>query len=110
MKRQEAAGIRDERKSPLFRALNHHKQITERPYSADCALRMVKRRAKKAGLPPEKICNHSLRGTGITVFLENGGQLEVAQQIAAHADPRTTKLYDRRIEAVKRGEIERVRI
>ena len=73
------------------------------------ALRMVKRRAKAVGLPPA-ICNHSFRATGITSFLENGGTLEVAAQIAAHESPRTTKLYDRRADELALEEIERVRI
>ena len=42
------------------------------------------------------MCNHTFRATGITVFLENGGAIETAAQIAAHESPRTTKLYDRR--------------
>ena len=36
------------------------------------ALKMIKRRARKAGLPAE-ICAHSFRGTGITEYLRNGG-------------------------------------
>ena len=71
-------------------------------------LKMVKRRAKAAGLP-EGLSPHSMRGTGITNYLENGGSLEVAQQIAAHSDPRTTKLYDRRGAKVQRSEVERIR-
>jgi integrase/recombinase XerD len=39
---------------------------------------------------------HSFRATGITSYQENGGTLEVAQQIAGNADSPTTKLYDRR--------------
>ena len=35
------------------------------------------------------------RATGITAYLSNGGTLEHAQQIAGHASPKTTKLYDR---------------
>ena len=38
---------------------------------------------------------HTWRATGVTVYLENGGRLEHAQQMAAHESPRTTKLYDR---------------
>jgi len=45
---------------------------------------------------PESICNHTFWGTGIRVFLQNGGALEAAQDMANHTDPRTTKLYDRR--------------
>lgn len=38
------------------------------------ALRMVKRRLLKAGIPPV-FSNHSFRATGITEFLTNGGDL-----------------------------------
>ena len=52
---------------------------------------------------------HTWRATGITTFLENGGAIEMAQYMAGHADPRTTKLYDRRRQQVTRGEVERIR-
>lgn len=55
---------------------------------------------------PETICNHTFRGTGITVFLQNGGSLEAAQDLANHSDPRTTKLYDRRKDLATLSEIE----
>ena len=58
------------------------------------ALKMIKRRARKAGLPAE-ICAHSFRGTGITEYLRNGGDLEVAARIAGHESTRTTQLYNR---------------
>jgi hypothetical protein len=69
-------------------------------------LRIVKERCAAAGLP-ESICNHTFRGTGITVFLQNGGSLEAAQDMANHSDPRTTKLYDRRKDLATLSEIER---
>ena len=69
---------------------------------------MLQRRARRAGITTA-ICNHSWRATGITVFLENGGAIEMAQYMAGHADPRTTKLYDRRRQKVTRGEVERIR-
>lgn len=71
--------------------------------------RMVKTRALKAGLAM-KICCHSFRATGITVFLQNGGAIETAAQIAAHESPRTTKLYDRRADKIALEEVERIRI
>ena len=58
-------------------------------------LAMIKRRAAAAGLPPSTCC-HTFRATGITAYLSNGRTLEHAQQIAGHASPKTTKLYDRR--------------
>jgi integrase/recombinase XerD len=39
---------------------------------------------------------HSMRATFITTALENGAQLEDVQKAAGHADPGTTKVYDRR--------------
>ena len=69
-------------------------------------LRVVKERCSAAGLS-EDFCNHTFRGTGITVFLNNGGSLEAAQDMANHSDPRTTKLYDRRKELATLSEIER---
>jgi len=56
---------------------------------------MVQRRAKAAGIATKIGC-HTFRATRITIYLTNGGDLEKAQQMAAHESPRTTKLYDRR--------------
>ena len=72
-------------------------------------LRMIKRRAKVAGLPYSTCC-HTFRATGITTYLKNGGTLEHAQQIAAHESPRTTKLYDRTNDQISVDEIERIEI
>ena len=58
------------------------------------ALKMIKRRARQAGLPGE-ISAHSFRGTGITEYLRNGGDIEVAARIAGHESTRTTQLYNR---------------
>ncbi|MCC7390164.1 MAG: tyrosine-type recombinase/integrase [Phycisphaerales bacterium] len=93
---------------PLFRA-TAHSQITERRLSRFAAWEMVKRRAKTAGLPASTT-NHTLRATGITVYLENGGTIENARNIAAHASLRTTQCYDRRSESVTLDEISRIRL
>jgi integrase/recombinase XerD len=69
------------------------------------AWQMVRRRPKAAGLTTE-VCNHTFRGTGITAYLENGGTLEKARQMAAHASTRTTQLYDRREDRVTLNEVE----
>ena len=70
---------------------------------------MVRRRAEAAGLLPVFGC-HSFRATGITAVRKNGGSLEKAQQIAAHASSSTTKLYDRSLEEVTMEEVERIRV
>ena len=64
-------------------------------------------RAAAADLPPSTCC-HTFRATGITAYLSNGGTLEHAQQIAGHASPKTTKLYDRTADTITVDEIERI--
>ncbi len=73
------------------------------------ALKMVQRRAKKAGLLTKVNC-HTFRATGITAYLSNGGALEYAQTMAAHESPRTTKLYDRTSDEISLDEVERITI
>jgi site-specific recombinase XerD len=103
-----AAGIRAEEKSPLFRtSRGRSRKLTENGLTERDALDLVKRRAAEAGLP-RAICCHTFRATGITAYLENGGTVENAQAIAAHESPRTTKLYDRRGDQISLDEIERI--
>lgn len=103
-----AAGPFDKR-SPLFPTFGPDGLPTGRPMNRSDALKMVKRRARVAEIP-ESTCNHSFRATGITVYLDNGGTIETAQEIAAHESPRTTKLYDRTSDEITLDEIERILI
>ena len=43
-----------------------------------------------------------------TIHLQNGGKLEIAQQMANHESARTTGLYDRRTDQVSLDEVERI--
>lgn len=104
-----AAGPLLIRKSPLFRSVDRHRQLTERRMHRREVLAMIKRRARSS-LLPEAICCHTFRATGITAYLSNGGTLEHAQRIAAHESPRTTKLYDRTSDEITLDEIERILI
>ena len=103
----EAAGFGDEKRAPLFRTLNRKRELTENRLTRTDVLRLIKRRAKKAGVP-ESTCCHTFRATGITAYLEAGGTVENAQSIAAHESPRTTKLYDRTSDEITLDEIERI--
>jgi integrase/recombinase XerD len=100
-----AAGIEDA-KAPMFQTLDKAHILSGEAISRRDMLRAVKQRCKAAGLS-DSFCNHTFRGTGITVFLNNGGSLEAAQDMANHTDPRTTKLYDRRKDLASLSEIER---
>jgi len=103
----DGAGIVDDKKSPLFRTVSRDRRLTPRRMHRADVLRMIKRRARQAGLPDHTCC-HTFRATGITAYLECGGSLEHAQRIAAHNSVRTTKLYDRTSDAVSLDEIERI--
>ncbi|MBI5765479.1 MAG: tyrosine-type recombinase/integrase [Planctomycetes bacterium] len=96
--------------APLFRAaLGRTLQLSERPFQAKDIHRMVKRRLKAAGLPSILTC-HSFRATTATDLLEQGVPLEDVQELLGHADPRTTRLYDRRDRTVTRNVVERISI
>lgn len=89
-----AAGGIEDAKAPLFQSVDRSRRLSGRSLTRRVVLAMIKRRASAAGLPASTCC-HTFRATGITAYLSNGGTLEHAQQIAGHASPRTTKLYDR---------------
>jgi integrase/recombinase XerD len=101
------AGIAGDKKGPLFRTLDRHRRLTAERVHPNDVLRMIKRYARRAGLS-EEICCHTFRATGITTYLQNGGTVEKAAQIAAHESTRTTQLYNRTADEVSLDEIERI--
>ena len=107
----QAAGIADDHRGPLFRPCppGRNDVLLNQPMTRANALKMIKRRAARAGFPSE-ICAHTFRGTGITEYLRNGGDLEVAARIAGHESTRTTQLYNRLNEEISLDEIERIHI
>ncbi|QDT53020.1 Tyrosine recombinase XerC [Caulifigura coniformis] len=102
---------RDEPKeAPLFRSIiGRTGRLTRLPVSGNDIYRMMKRRLVDAGLSTH-LSPHSFRVTTITDLLENGVELEAVQQLAGHADPRTTRLYDRRQRRITRNTVERISI
>lgn len=101
------SGLSVEPTAPLFPTLRHGK-LTARDQIAQANVHsMIQRRAIGAGIATKISC-HSFRATGITTYLQNGGKLEVAQQMAGHESARTTGLYDRRDDTVALDEVERV--
>ncbi len=103
-----AASELEEPKAALFQSVDPvGRRLKGRALQRRVVLAMIKRRAAAAGLPSSTCC-HTFRGTGITAYLSNGGTLEHAQQIAGHASPKTTKLYDRTADTITVDEIERI--
>ena len=95
---------------PLFRTtVRRTKELIDRPMTGVDICRMVKRRLRDASLPA-RLSPHSFRVATIIDLLEQGAELGEVQHLAGHADPRTTRLYDRRSKKVTRNLVERISI
>ena len=106
----DAGGLRGTT-SPLWQTIDRKSgQLSGRRLQRQEVYDIIGQRAEGAGLTGVKYGNHTWRGTGITLFLENGGAMDLAQDIAGHADPRTTRLYDRRAERIRQNDIELIRV
>jgi integrase len=92
-----AAGHGAELDGPLFRPVraNGRQGHARRHLAPDAIDRVLRRYARRIGLD-RGYSAHSMRATFITTTLENGASLGDVQRAAGHADPSTTRLYDRR--------------
>jgi site-specific recombinase XerD len=98
------------KRRPLFpTTVRKEKRLTNIPMTSKDICRMMKRRMKEAGLPPD-LSPHSFRVTTITDLLDQQLPLEDVQDLAGHADPRTTRLYDRSRRQITRNIVERIRV
>lgn len=94
--------------SPLFlTTVRRERRLTSAPLTPHGMCRMVKRRLKDAGLPTD-LSAHSFRVMTLTDLIEQGVPVEDVQYLAGHADPRTTRLYDRTKRRVTRNIVERI--
>jgi site-specific recombinase XerD len=91
------AGHGEDMDGPLFRPVrgNREGQESRRYLHPDIIDRVLRKYARKIGVT-RGYSAHSMRATFITTALDNGASLEDVQSAAGHADPSTTKLYDRR--------------
>ncbi len=92
-----AAGHGSDLDGPLFRPtyVNARFRNPRRSLHPEGIDRLLRHYAAQAGLGPGYSA-HSMRATFITTALLNGASLEDVQRDVGHADPSTTKLYDRR--------------
>jgi integrase len=96
--------------APLWQnAPGHSRTLSGRALSERGALGIVKGRCRAAGLPSD-ICNHSFRGTGLTLYMDAKGDMEAARQLAGHANIKTTQLYNRSGDKKQKAEVERVQL
>jgi site-specific recombinase XerD len=107
----DGAGLQDAPKdTPLFQsALKKQRRLSGKAIHVNDICRMMKRRLKDVGLPL-LYSPHSFRVTTITDLLTQGVALEDVQRLAGHADPRTTRLYDRRDRKITRNIVERISV
>jgi integrase/recombinase XerD len=69
---------------------------TGQPMDEPAAFRLVRRVAKAAGIPHhDTLSPHSMRHSYATALLNKGVPLADVQDAMGHADPRTTRRYDR---------------
>ncbi len=74
---------------------------------ANDVCRMVKRKMRQAELR-EELSAHSFRVATITDLIDQGIDISDVQELAGHADARTTKLYDRTNRKATRNLVERI--
>jgi len=103
------SGLKDtDPNAPLFRSGRARTgRLTGECVTGTDICRMMKRRLAAAG-QPTRLSPHSFRVATITDLLTQGVSLEDVQYLAGHADPRTTRLYDRRQRRITRNVVERI--
>jgi hypothetical protein len=96
--------------APLFPSFGKNRETIEsRRLDRRSVLKLVEQRAKASGIL-KRVCCHSFRATGVTEYMNSGGTIEIAQRIAGHTSPSTTRIYDRSRDRLTLEEIERVQI
>ena len=92
-----AATVPDTADAPLFST------ETGRAVDRTHLFKLVRRLAREAGLPhPDTVTPHSLRHTFATLATERGADLDDLQDAMGHADPRTTRRYQRSARRLER--------
>jgi integrase/recombinase XerD len=106
----EASGLASKPAAPLFPAFGKDRETIELKHlDRRSIFNLVKKRASASGII-KRVCCHGFRATGITEYMNSGGMIEIAPQIAGHESSSTTRIYDRSRDRLTIEEIERVQI
>ena len=81
----------------VFRGVDRHGNIKSRPMAADSISRVVKKRARKAGLDPSRYSGHSLRAGFVTAASEGGAHDKDIMRQTAHRSLATLHRYRRTV-------------
>ena len=97
--RADAAGVPvDEMNGPLFVTATNERLTQPQVYAT------IRRVAQAAEIPSwRSLSPHSFRHTAATAALDDGASLRDVQDLLGHADPRTTRRYDRNRGALDRS-------
>ncbi len=90
---------RGRRQGRLFRRVDRNGVVLAGGLSDNAIWRIVTRRREEAGLP--RLTPHDFRRTWVGSLLDEDVDLVTVQELAGHADPKTTARYDRRGAAAK---------
>ncbi|MGC4952967.1 tyrosine-type recombinase/integrase [Actinomadura citrea] len=96
-----------------LRARTPHRPLfttrTGRPIDRPYVFRLLRRVAAAAGIPgADRLNLHGLRHTVLTFLLAEGTPLHDVQDLAGHADPRTTRRYDDDQGALERSPVDAI--
>ena len=95
---------------PTFPSFGNNRETIElRLLDGRSVLKLIEKRVKANGIL-KRVCCHSSLATGVTEYMNSGGTFEIAQRIAGHTSPATTRIYDRSGDRLPLEEIERVQI
>ena len=96
--------VRGKQPGALLCPVNRGGNILIRNMCPDAILKIIRKRALKAGI--ETFSPHDFRRTFCGDLLEAGVDIVTVQKLAGHANPITTAKYDRRGEDVKRRAVQ----
>lgn len=80
---------------PVFRAVDRHGNAKGSPMAPDSVSRVVKKRAREAGLDPSRYSGHSLRAGFVTAASEGGAHDKDIMRQTAHRSLATLHRYRR---------------
>lgn len=93
---------------PVFCPISKSGRMLSRRMTPDSILKMLRRRAQKAGLDP--FSPHDFRRTFCSDLLDAGVDIVTVQKLAGHSSPVTTAKYDRRGDDTLRRAVQNLRI
>ena len=95
--------VRGDGCGPLFVPIHQTGKMRISRMTPQAAYSILRKRANQTGI--DSVCPHDMRRTALSNLIDKT-DLSTAQQIAGHADPKTTARYDRRGEQIKRAAAE----